>query len=137
MAHRGKCGANPSLRGRLRPWVVHSAIMTRNAALAKRELGVEGLGLIQIERTGGTGARTVKDMEVDHGSFDGAVIRRQKKWVSAIFLSSVVGEGWHHGQHHYRSSLEPPIGLLKLSQGNVSWIHRLRSARLYSTSSSA
>ena len=42
MAHRGKCGANPSLRGRLRPWVVHSAIMTRNAALAKRELGVEG-----------------------------------------------------------------------------------------------
>ena len=49
MAHRGKCGANPSLRGRLRPWVVHSAIMTRNAALAKGKLrdggGIHGMGL--------------------------------------------------------------------------------------------
>ena len=40
MAHRGKCGANPSLRGRLRSWAVHSFIVTRNPALAKRELGV-------------------------------------------------------------------------------------------------
>ena len=42
MAHRGKCGANPSLRGRLRPRAVHSAIVTRNAALAKRKLGGGG-----------------------------------------------------------------------------------------------
>jgi len=27
----------------------------------------EEAGLVQIERTGGAGARTVKDMEVDHG----------------------------------------------------------------------
>jgi len=49
--------------------------MTRNAALAKRKLGggggegkeLEGrgaeAGLVQIERTRGAGARTVKDME--------------------------------------------------------------------------
>jgi len=52
--------------------------MTRNAALAKRKLGWWERGrnlkkwggrleLVQIERTGGAGARTVKDMEVDHG----------------------------------------------------------------------
>jgi hypothetical protein len=40
MAHRGKCEANPSLRGRLRSWAAYSFIVARNAALAKRELGV-------------------------------------------------------------------------------------------------
>jgi hypothetical protein len=53
--------------------------MTRNAALAKRKRGMLGkgkdlegkgeeVGLVQIERTGGSGARTVEEVEVDHGS---------------------------------------------------------------------
>jgi hypothetical protein len=33
------------------------------------------VGLIQIQGTGGAGARTVMDMEVDQGRFDGALIR--------------------------------------------------------------
>jgi hypothetical protein len=49
--------------------------MARIEALAKRKLGVveEGRrgkedGLVQIERTEGSGVRTVGDMQVDHGS---------------------------------------------------------------------
>jgi hypothetical protein len=36
------------------------------------------VGLIQIQGTGGAGARTAKDMEVDQGRFDGALIRRHR-----------------------------------------------------------
>ena len=49
MAHGGKCGANPSLWGRIGPWAVNLVIMTRNAALAKGKLrdggGIHGMGL--------------------------------------------------------------------------------------------